>query len=710
MMRIILFMLALVWSGAAFAQAQCAGNKCGQLGPSVPDMQQVNTLAVSGPVYAQNVGITPLATVQAATAAPLTNNPTYNNGAAGLGATLIATSTGALSIDGYSPNFGDRVLVRNQALAYQNGVYIVTAIGSGSAPYQLSRSNDLDQGLQFFNGVSVAVANGNQNAGLSFALITSAPINLGATPLTFTPYTVIGSTSASYVSSLTALKNAATTNYPRGVWRNTYGNGNGAAPLFYNPSNSPCSLNAGAGDNGSQVQSADGKCWIAALGSPPYDVLQFGYIADGLTDNTQVLQNAVNALPIEGGAVMLPAGVGCIFGGLSTIGVTLSSYESIQGLGTRASTLSACGHDTTVLTIGTFQGFVRNLQIFGDNAPTATHTTLNITSSSELVLLDDIYVAYGQVPISSQGGDVQFRNSAVNAAYGGSFFFVNGGNIWVQRSTFDQSLPYNNGVLPSCTPNCTISPWTTSQTFASGTGGTQVTNQGFYLQLMTNTGCTTASSGGGPTLAPYGTNMTDGSCTWQLAGSPTTNAIQLAAGQEEAKISQADVTCSICQIGIYSLAGSSLNIKSTVVTGEHSDMIAIAGTSTYSMLSDDEIGGGQLTNNAGIDVITTGTGINITNSFINSPYFGIRLQSGGVNISNVAINMASTTDIQIESGVNKFNIANSNMITGGATAINIASGASTRYNVVYNLLACSGGIGNTCVNNAPAAGNITGNQ
>ena len=59
---------------------------------------------------------------------------------------------------------------------------------------------------------------------------------------------------------------AKTSTYPNGVWRIAYSGATLAPtspPLFYLPSPSPCSLNAGAGDGGFQVRSADGLCWIA---------------------------------------------------------------------------------------------------------------------------------------------------------------------------------------------------------------------------------------------------------------------------------------------------------------------------------------------------------------------------------------------------------------------------------------------------------------
>ncbi len=86
------------------------------------------------------------------------------------------------------------------------------------------------------------------------------------------------------VANLTELQAASSFSFPFGVWRLTYGNGNGAPPLFYQPSNSACSLNAGAGDNGSQVQSADGKCWLAQFPGQ-VDVREFGADPSGVADS-----------------------------------------------------------------------------------------------------------------------------------------------------------------------------------------------------------------------------------------------------------------------------------------------------------------------------------------------------------------------------------------------------------------------------------------
>jgi hypothetical protein len=77
--------------------------------------------------------------VVAATATALGNSPVYNNGTAGVGATLTAGTNGALVIDGYSPEAGDAVLVKDESATPRNGVYTVTNAGSAGSLYVLTR-------------------------------------------------------------------------------------------------------------------------------------------------------------------------------------------------------------------------------------------------------------------------------------------------------------------------------------------------------------------------------------------------------------------------------------------------------------------------------------------------------------------------------------------------------------------------------------------
>jgi hypothetical protein len=129
-----------------------------------------------------------------ATAAVLPNSPTYDNGTDGVGATLTAGANAALTIDGVtltSPTDNSiRVLVQNQASAVQNGVYVVTEAGSGSAAWVLTRSSDADTyEVASSNGLSAGstfyVTSGSTNAGSTFTCNTDGTITFGTTAITF---------------------------------------------------------------------------------------------------------------------------------------------------------------------------------------------------------------------------------------------------------------------------------------------------------------------------------------------------------------------------------------------------------------------------------------------------------------------------------------------------------------------------------------------
>lgn len=72
----------------------------------------------------------------------------------------------------------------------------------------------------------------------------------------------------------------------------------------YVPSTSPCTLNSGNGDDGSQAEAPGGNCWIAAFSNPT--VLNWGAIAD---DDTDVMPYIVAAWAANTGkCINIPAG------------------------------------------------------------------------------------------------------------------------------------------------------------------------------------------------------------------------------------------------------------------------------------------------------------------------------------------------------------------------------------------------------------------
>jgi hypothetical protein len=128
--------------------------------------------------------------VNLATVAVLSGTPTYNNGTAGVGATLTAAGTGTLSVDGQNAAAGFRILVQSQANAAHNGVYSVTTEGTGGAAYVLTRATDFDTAGagEIANNAYFFVDGGDTLIGHSFVLSQLAAITVGTTALPFTEF------------------------------------------------------------------------------------------------------------------------------------------------------------------------------------------------------------------------------------------------------------------------------------------------------------------------------------------------------------------------------------------------------------------------------------------------------------------------------------------------------------------------------------------
>lgn len=113
---------------------------------------------------------------------------TYNNGTSGVGATLTADANGALgNIDGQSLSVGDRILVKNQASALQNGIYEVTDLGSAGTPFILTRIVVYDEDSEIEPGDLVNIDIGTVNAEKVFILTTDGSVTVGTTALVFGP-------------------------------------------------------------------------------------------------------------------------------------------------------------------------------------------------------------------------------------------------------------------------------------------------------------------------------------------------------------------------------------------------------------------------------------------------------------------------------------------------------------------------------------------
>lgn len=122
---------------------------------------------------------------------PSNLNATYSNGTAGVGATLTNAGTQtALVIDGVTLSVADRVLIYTQTAQTQNGIYVVTSVGSGSTNWVLTRSSDANtyvnaspNGLS--EGSTVFVQEGTTGAGETYTCTTQGTITFGVTNIVF---------------------------------------------------------------------------------------------------------------------------------------------------------------------------------------------------------------------------------------------------------------------------------------------------------------------------------------------------------------------------------------------------------------------------------------------------------------------------------------------------------------------------------------------
>lgn len=99
--------------------------------------------------------------------------------------TANITLSGTQTIDGVAVVAGDRVLVKNQTTASQNGIYFCAA-GAWT------RATDADADAEVTAGMFTFVEEGTTNADTGWVLSTNQPITVGTTSLTFTQFSGTG--------------------------------------------------------------------------------------------------------------------------------------------------------------------------------------------------------------------------------------------------------------------------------------------------------------------------------------------------------------------------------------------------------------------------------------------------------------------------------------------------------------------------------------
>lgn len=124
--------------------------------------------------------------------------------------TISLAAPGA-SIDGVALANGDRVLLKNQATASENGVY--NWHGATSA---LTRANDYDSTAEVRTGVATFVTEGTANFDTAWVVSTAGPITVGTTPIGYAQFG--GGMAYSATNGVQLISGAFSVKLPGGSW------------------------------------------------------------------------------------------------------------------------------------------------------------------------------------------------------------------------------------------------------------------------------------------------------------------------------------------------------------------------------------------------------------------------------------------------------------------------------------------------------------
>jgi hypothetical protein len=161
------------------------------------DRARFTTNSLANKAYVDQVaqGLDAKPSTRVATTANL--SATYANGTAGVGATLTNSgSQAAFAVDGVTPTVNDRVLVKDQTTAAQNGIYVLSTAGDGSSNWVLTRATPEDQPAELSGGSFVFVEEGTANGDNGYVFTHTGAPTFGTTALDVTQFSGAGQITA----------------------------------------------------------------------------------------------------------------------------------------------------------------------------------------------------------------------------------------------------------------------------------------------------------------------------------------------------------------------------------------------------------------------------------------------------------------------------------------------------------------------------------
>lgn len=161
-------------------------------------------------VDAARSGLDVKASVRAASTAAVTVTYSATGGTSARGQITAAPDT----LDGVTLTANDRILLKNQANGAQNGLWVVSTLGTG-ANGVWDRATDFDTDAEVTSGAFAFVEEGTANADSGYVLATNNPITIGGasgTALTFNLFSSAGGGVATFSGGTTGLTPGTATN------------------------------------------------------------------------------------------------------------------------------------------------------------------------------------------------------------------------------------------------------------------------------------------------------------------------------------------------------------------------------------------------------------------------------------------------------------------------------------------------------------------
>ena len=372
--------------------------------------QYVDTVAEGLHIHAACAAATPntLAVITGGTV-------TYNNGSAGVGATLTLSNPLTV-LDGYTLQNGDRVLVKNEAAQANNGIYTWATGGT-----VLTRATDFDTAAEIAGGDFTFVTNGTlyDNTGW---VQTDEVTTVGTDPIVFVQFSGAGS----YASNLTGgtanqipyqTAPSTTSFITAPTVASTVLQWNGSAFQWATVTTAPAGANTEVQFNNAGAFGASANLTFDGSKLSVYGV-EVGRGAGAVATNTAVGTNSLQANTT--GSTNVAVGYQASYSNITGNFNTVLGYQALYSSTTAISNVAvgyAASYKTTTGTGNTALGY----QALYENTSNAFNTAVGNAAAQRMLSFSNVAVGAsamaGGFPASGNSG---YQNVAVGTSSLGS--------------------------------------------------------------------------------------------------------------------------------------------------------------------------------------------------------------------------------------------------------------------------------------------------